>query len=389
MSKRLEFPKGFFWGAASASYQVEGNIYNTDWAFEARNKKRVPVADSGPDHFNRYEEDFDIAKSLGHNCHRFSIEWSRIEPAEGEFSIDGIRHYEKVLRALKKRNLEPFVTLWHFTLPQWLSEKGGTAHPKFPEYFSRYAAFVSSNLADYCTHWATINEPLIVSGMGYLSGNWPPHKKHRYLQMYIVIKNLIKAHKLAYEEIKQHDFVSDVGIVKHQIYFHNESKNPINFIKEKLGTYFWNYYFLNKVHNHCDSIGLNYYQHKGYGDKNIYKKNDMHWELYPSGIYHVLKQLKKYNKPVFISEAGIADHSDMYREQYVKDLITNIHHAISDGVPVKGYMYWSLTDNYEWAHGYKERFGLVEIDYETKERHIRESAYAIKEIYKNNYLEIK
>lgn len=389
MSKYLEFPKGFFWGAASASYQVEGNIYNNDWAFEARNKKRVPVADSGPDHYNRYEEDFDIAKSLGHNCHRFSIEWSRIEPAEGEFSFDALRHYEKVLQALKKRKLEPFVTLWHFTLPQWLSEKGGMAHPKFPEFFARYAAFISANLGNYCTHWATINEPNVVSGQGYISGNWPPHKKYRYLKLIGVLNNLAKAHILAYEEIKKHDFVSDVGIVKHNIYFHNEGINPFNWLRAKLNDWFWNYRLLNKIHYHCDSIGLNYYNHAGYGDKNIYKKTDMGWDIFPEGIYHTLLGLKKYNKPVFVAEAGIADEQDMYREQYIKDLVFWMHQAISDGVSLKGYMYWSMTDNFEWALGYSKRFGLVEINYETKERHIRESAYALKEIAEANALNIK
>lgn len=389
MSQRLEFPKGFFWGAASASYQVEGNIYNNDWAFEARTSERVPVADSGPDHYNRYEEDFDIAKSLGHNAHRFSIEWSRIEPAEGEFSFDAIRHYEKVLRALKKRNLEPFVTLWHFTLPQWLYEKGGIENPRFPEFFARYAAFVSSNLADHCIHWATINEPVVLAAEGYLIAKWPPFKKHRYIKIFKVLNNLAKAHILAYEEIKKHDFVSDVGIVKDNIYFHYEGGNPLNLIKVKIMNWFWNNYFLNKVHNHCDSIGLNYYHHKGFGDKTIYKKNDMGWDLKPEGIYHMLVDLKKYDKPVFVAEAGIADHLDMYREEYVRNLIFWMHQAISDGVSLKGYMYWSLTDNFEWASGYSKRFGLVEIDYETKERHIRESAHNLKEIYQENALTIK
>ena len=389
MSKHLEFPKGFFWGAASASYQVEGNIYNNDWAFEARNSKRVPEADSGPDHFNRYEEDFDIAKSLSHNCHRFSIEWSRIEPHEGEFSIDAVRHYQKVLSALHKRKLEPFVTLWHFTLPQWLAEKGGTSHPKFPEYFSRYASFIASNLGEHCTHWATMNEPNIVTGQGYLSGEWPPHKKHRYFTALGVLNNLAKAHILAYHEIKKHDFVSDVGVVKHNIYFHSEGGNPFNWLKAKFANMFWNHYFLRKVYNHCDSIGLNYYQHAGFGDQNIYKKSDMDWDIFPMGIYHVLIGLKKYNKPVFIAEAGIADEKEEYRAQYIKDLVFWMHQAISDGVSLKGYMYWSMTDNFEWAYGYDKRFGLVEIDYVTKIRSVRESAITLKTIAENNALDIE
>jgi beta-glucosidase len=389
MSKYLEFPQGFFWGAATSSYQVEGNIYNNDWAFEARTSKKVPEADSGPDHFNRYEEDFDIAKSLGHNCHRFSIEWSRIEPKEGEFSFEAIQHYKEVLEALNKRNLEPFVTLWHFTLPEWLYEKGGMASEKFPEYFAKYCAFVVSNLHELCNHWATINEPCVVVSMGYSHGAWPPFQKGSFLKAGKVLNNLAKAHNLAYKQIKQNDFFSDVGIVKHNLYFHSENKNPLNILKAELSDYFWNHYFLKKIENHCDSIGLNYYQHVGFGDKKEYKQTDMGWDIYPEGIYPVLVDLKKYNKPVFVAEAGIADHQDIHRAKYIKDLVYGMYKALSDGVALKGYMYWSLLDNFEWAEGYEKKFGLVEINYKTKERHVRESAKVFKEICQKNALIIE
>jgi beta-glucosidase len=385
MEQKLEFPKGFYWGAASASYQVEGNIYNTDWAYEAATTQRVPVADSGPDHWNRYKEDFDIAQSLGHNATRISIEWSRIEPQEGDFDIEAIRHYENVLREIKKRGMEPFVTLWHFTIPEWLYLKGGLENKDFPEYFEKYASYVMKNLSKHCSHWATINEPEVLISNGWVRGNWPPFKKVRFWSEMKVTNNVAKAHIKAYLAMKKIDLNSEVGIVKDNIYFH-ANKNPFNKITAYFVRKYWNFRFLNKIKNHFDSIGLNYYFHKGLGDKKNYKKNDMGWDIFPEGIFHTLVELKRYNKPVFVAEAGIADRDDIYRGQYIKDLVYWVHRAISSGVPVKGFMYWSLTDNFEWAKGYDQRFGLIEIDYETKERKIRNSAFVYKKICENNSL---
>lgn len=387
MHMKLVFPKGFFWGAASAAYQVEGGIDNTDWAYEARSSKKVPPTDSGPDHFNRYEEDFDIAKSLGHNAHRFSIEWARIEPEEGEFSVDAIRHYKHVIKALKARGLTPFVTLWHFTLPKWLYVQGGAASPEFPIYFARYASHVARELGADVEHWVTMNEPEIFAYNGWFEGTWPPFVRHNIFQTWKVFNNLATAHIEAYKQIKEHDLNAEVGIVKDNMYFH-ANWNPINKLVALIAQRVWNLHFINKVAQHIDTIGLNYYFHKHFGNNDVHKKSDMGWDLYPDGLYHTLMELKQYGKPVFVSEAGIADHLDMYRGEYIRGLVHATYRAIDDGVPVKGFMYWSLTDNFEWAEGYEKRFGLVAIDYETKERHIRDSAYVYKEICSTNAITI-
>jgi beta-glucosidase len=385
---KLSFPKGFFWGAASASYQVEGGIDNTDWAYEARTSKKVPIADSGPDHYNRFEEDFDLAKKLGHNAHRFSLEWARIEPAEGEFSAEAIRHYKQVIRALKARGITPFVTLWHFTLPKWLYVKGGAEAKDFPEHFAKYAAYVAEHLGSDVEHWVTMNEPVVFTGGGWLRGQWPPFKRGRIDLVLRVLNNLAKAHNAAYIRMKEKDLTGEVGVVKNNIYFHATNKNPLNRLKARIMQYCWNFYFLNKVVAHTDTIGLNYYFHSPFGPKPVCKKSDMNWDLYPEGLYHVLMELKQYKKPVFIAEAGIADERDVYRAEYIHDLVYWTHRAIDDGVPVKGFMYWSLTDNFEWALGYDKRFGLIAIDYKTKKRTVRNSAYAYKEICLNNAVDI-
>lgn len=388
MKKILDFPDGFFWGAATASFQVEGHIDNTDWSKAGKDGK-VPLADSGPDHYNRFESDFDLIKKLDHNCHRFSIEWARIEPEEGKFSKEAVEHYEKVFQALKKRKITPFVTLWHFTLPIWLSEKGGVGNKKFPEYFSRYCQFIVENFKGHCVHWATINEPNVFASNGWVRGVWPPFKKNSFIKIFFILKQLKKAHIEAYKKIKSVDLIAEVGIVKNNMYIH-ASKNPFHLLTSNIFRWWWNFYFLNQIKYYVDSIGLNYYFHYHFGcRRTVREKSDMGWEIYPEGIYYTLMELKRYEKPIFIAEAGIADEKDQYRSQYIKDLVYWIHRAISDGVDIKGFMYWSLMDNFEWAFGYEKRFGLIEIDYKDKKRKIRPSAYEYKKICQNNALEIK
>lgn len=382
--QKFEFPKDFFWGAAAASYQVEGGIENNDWAKAARDGF-VPVAGTGADHYNRYEEDFDIAKSLGHNSHRLSVEWSRIEPTEGYFDEKEIEHYKKVIEALNARGLTPFITLWHFTLPDWFVAKGGFTKRKNVEYFTKYCTRVVSSLKDHSAQWATFNEPMVYASNGWVRGSWPPFKFGHFGSMIKVADNLAKAHKEAYDAIKKEDPDADVGIVKDNIYFHSDKK-PWNIVRAKFLNWFWNHRFLNKIDNHCDNIGLNYYFHSYYGNSSNYPKSDMGWELYPEGLYHMLMDLKRYDKPVFVAEAGIADEKDNNRAWYIKELVYNMHKAIEDGVDLRGYMYWSLLDNYEWAFGYQKRFGLVEVNFETKERKIRDSAYEYRKICQSNTL---
>jgi beta-glucosidase len=403
------FPKDFYWGAATASYQVEGGIENVDWAKAAR-EGRVPPCGIACDHYNRYEEDFDIAKSLGHNAHRLSIEWARIEPEEGKFDEAAIRHYRAVLTALRVRDIRPFVTLWHFTLPLWFSEKGGLERKDSPEIFARYCAYVVSKLGDLCTDFSTMNEPPVFSSNGWLRGSWPPFKRFALIDaisitnsgktfeskakkglnpifLYLKVQhNLARAHNRAYEEIKKVSPETDVSIVEHVILFH-ANWNPINKLIAFVSNYFWTYRFMHRVYKKCDSIGLNYYFHRKFGDKETYVKTDMDWDIYPEGIEDTLMMLSRYKKPLFVSESGIADARDIYRGDYIKRQVKAMQRAMERGADVRGHMYWSLLDNYEWALGFEKRFGLVEIDYKTLKRKIRPSAYIYKEICVHNAVE--
>ncbi len=401
-----KFPDGFYWGAATASYQVEGGIDNCDWAKAAR-EERVPVCGQACDHYHRYETDFDIAKSLGHTAHRFSIEWARIEPEEGKFNQEAVAHYRNVLLALHARDIKPFVTLWHFTLPLWFSESGGFERADSPEIFARYCAFVVKELGDLCEHFSTQNEPNVVGSNGWLRGTWPPFKRFaltdlvsitnsgksyeprsqrgfKPLFLYMrVMKNLALSHNAAYIAIKKVSPNIEVSVVKHTIVF-DSNWNPVNKLKAAIANYAWTRIYMSRVKKHVDSIGLNYYFYTKFGDKRRWRKTDMDWNFAPEHIYDALKMLSVYKVPLFVSEAGIADADDSGRAEYIQKQVQATWQAIQDGIDVRGHMYWSLLDNYEWALGFEKRFGLVEIDYNTLERRIRPSAYVYKDICQHN-----
>ena len=404
-TKKREFPEGFYWGAATASYQIEGGIENCDWAQAARDGK-VPACGLACDHYNRFESDFDIAKELGHTCHRISVEWARIEPEEGKFNEEAIEHYRQVLAALRERRLKPFVTLWHFTLPQWFADRGGFENKDSPEIFARYCAHVAKKLGNDCRHFATMNEPLVFVSNGWRRGSWPPFKcwpgmgllkgvpGHRNFEgqeisvgnifrYFKVVSNLVRAHNKAYDAINKVAFGTEVGLV-HQVILFHANGNPFNKFLAWLLNGHWTHSFIRRVYKKCDSIGVNYYLHKKFGDTKTYAKTDMGWDVYPEGLCNALLMLKRYKRPLWVSEAGVADEDDDMRADYIKRLIHCMHVAIEKGADVRGFTYWSLLDNYEWAHGFEKRFGLVAIDYETLERTVRPSAYIYKEICQNN-----
>jgi len=387
MSKTLKFPKKFLWGSATAAYQVEGGIENCDWAQEF-------PAGRACDHYNKYKEDFDLLEELNQDIYRLSLEWSRIEPEPGKFNQEEIEHYRKVLEDLKSRDITTMVSLHHITSPLWLAEEGNWTNSKVPFYFSRFAQRVFQELDDLVDYWITINEPLVYASLGYLTGEWVPQKKS-VLSMLKVIRNELTAHKKIYDNFHKENSEVKVGIAKHNSYTEPYPSwlKLLNKISVAVKKYFWNRWFLNRIDNHMDFIGLNYYFHEKVKfpfrvDNENEKTTDMGWEIYPEGIYHVLKELKKYDKPVFITENGLADAEDQHRKEFIKNHLRWVHKAIEEGVDVRGYLHWSLMDNFEWADGYDPRFGLVEIDYDSLERKVRDSARYYAQIAKNNQLEL-
>lgn len=415
-NKKIKFPEGFLWGAATSAHQVEGNT-NNDWTrWEKENAERLAkeaktywqpwqqekfpemfdkdnyVSGIACDHYNRYEEDFEIAKSLGHNAHRLSIEWSRIEPEEGKFDEKEIEHYRKVIRALRSHNIEPFVTLWHWTEPIWFEELGGWISKKSADYFLRYVEKMVLSLGEDVNFWIVVNEPNVHMGFGYLTGAQPPGRKNiiAFLRAYF---HLLKAYKKSYKLIHHLDKNAKVGLAHSYMIYDIRIWKPINKIIEKTIKYFSNY-FVNKSKDLKDFIGCNYYTVLSVplNKKTKFTEGttDLGWEIYPKGIYEVLKQLKKYNLPVYVTENGLADANDTKREKFIKEHLLWTHRATQEGVNVQGYFYWSLLDNFEFpeVRGFWPRFGLVEINYKTLERKIRPSSWEYAKICKNNELEV-
>ncbi len=403
------FPKHFYWGAATSAHQVEGGMRNdwTSWEKENANrlaeraKQKVfpdyilknyssPFAEknyiSGKacDHYHCYEEDFDIAKSLGHNTHRFSIEWSRIEPEEGKFDEKEIEHYRQVIAALRARGMEPFVTLWHWTLPLWVRDKGGVLAKDFPRWFERYVRRMAEEFKNGVKFWITTNEPEIYALNSYYRGLWPPQKRG-LTSFFRVTYALNLAHQRAYRTLKNASVGAQVGVAVNQSYFESAGGIVNNMLKWG-ADHVWNGRFLWHVKGELDFIGCNYYFHNriNYGfNKNANKVvSDMNCEVYPEGLYHVLLGLNKFHKPVYITENGIADTKDSMRAEFIREHVRWMKKAMEEGVDVRGYFYWSLLDNFEWDKGFWPRFGLVEIDYKTMERKVRESAWEYAKIIK-------
>ena len=417
MKQTLQFPDGFLWGAATSSHQVEGDNHN-DWSeWELKNAIRLAqksksdfahnphwknfqseavspanyISGIACNHYHRYEEDFDLAQSLSHTAHRFSIEWSRIEPEEGVFDKKEIEHYRDVIRAIKARGMTPFVTLWHWTLPVWLAEKGGFKNSQFPFYFQRYTEKIIEALGNEVVFWITLNEPGVVASHAYWKGTWPPQKKS-FFACISTLRVLIKAHRQAYTTIKKISPHAQVGIATHQVAFEVAHPTLYNKFLRTIAHYFWNEWFLNKIIRHQDFIGLNFYN-RNVIDNGFYKnpnkqQTDFGWEFSPESIHQALIELQPYNKPIYITENGIADASDILRQQFIPRTLAAVHSAIDDGVDIRGYLYWSLLDNFEWDKGFWPRFGLIAIDYATQKRTPRPSALAYAEVCKKNALEV-
>lgn len=372
MNKVLKFPKNFLWGSATSAYQVEGGIENCDWS-------KVYPARKACDHYHLYEKDFDLLKKLNQNAFRLSIEWSRIEPEQGKFNKKEIGHYRKVLLALKKRKIKSVVTLWHFTNPLWLAKIGGWSNKQAIDYFARYAEVIVEelgNLIDFCV---IFNEPLVYALGSYLRGVWPPKRKNPSLFLK-VIKNQIVGHKKISKIFRHRNPKIKIGIAKNNGYFEPfNQKSILDKFSCFLARYSWNEYFLNKIKNHLDFIGLNYYFHRKikfpFQNRNENKLvSDVGREIYPEGIYYCLKQLERYRKPIYITENGIADAKDKLRKDFLKEHLYWVHKAIEEGMDVGGYFHWSLMDNFEWEKGLEPRFGLIDIDYRTLARKVRPSA---------------
>jgi beta-glucosidase len=404
----IQFPKDFLWGAATSAYQVEGDNVHADWW---RWEKEIGKENSGLAcrHYDLYASDFELAKGLGHNAHRLSVEWSRIEPEEGKFSELALKHYVDVILALRARKIEPVVTLHHFTNPGWLADSGGWENKKSVTSFLRYSEFMVRALARHVRYWITLNEPTIYFSHAYIFGVWPPQKKSLWKAR--TVKNrLAEAHIKTYRLIHKiyralNLSKPSVSIAQHMQAFVPCAPSVKNRLAAFLRHKWFNLGLIDRFvrHQALDFIGLNYYSRQlveleKWGLRNLaadvcknnhhpVEKNSLGWDIYPEGLYDLLLKLKKYNLPVMITENGVCVSDDAMRWEYIASHLRSVHKAMEKGILVTGYLYWSLLDNFEWDKGFAPRFGLIDMDYKTQQRTVRESAVKFSKVCKTGILE--
>ncbi len=416
MAGSLEFPENFLFGTATSSHQIEGgNVYNDWYYWELKNK--LPKAGMACNSWRLYGKDIGLMAKLGYNAYRFSVEWSRIQPEIGEWRSEAVKTYVDMLKKLHEHSIEPLVTLHHFTNPIWFIKRGGWEREENIDYFAQFVEKIVEELKEYVRIWITVNEPAVLAYMGWGSGEYPPFKRDAFLY-FKVLKHLLMAHAEAYKIIKNADKKFQVGLAKHFTIFQpaknyfldklaadtaNGSFNltvvealekgvlPGVFIKKKYkeirGAYdFWgvNYYTRHIIRfNPLKIMSLFAESLDGRGDE----VTDMGWDIYPQGLYEVLIFLKKYKKPIIITENGIATRDDDQRICFIVRHLYEVWRALKENVDVRGYMYWSFIDNYEWTSGFKPRFGLVEVDYVSFERKPRKSAFFYGKIAMNKQIE--
>ncbi|MDY6778500.1 MAG: family 1 glycosylhydrolase [Candidatus Nanohaloarchaea archaeon] len=393
----------FLWGAATAAHQVEGGNEN-DWTrWEEKYAEQlaatapeaycdVPVWDEiaekatdpdnyrsgrAVDHWNRYEEDIEHLDELGLDAYRFSIEWSRVQPSPGSFDEDAIQHYQDLIQELQEHDIEPIVTLWHFTNPQWFVDKGGWRQEDAPQQFQDYVDRMVDEFGDDVSYWVTLNEPVGYVYHTYWKDSWLD-RETGLVPTYRASKNVIEAHKTAYSTIKDSHPDAQVGTANNITYFEPYDDSPVNRAFTWLFEQLERGIFLRQTLEHQDFIGVNYYLHRQvdyrFRNDDSRDESDMGWDLSPEGFGQVLHQLAAYDRPILVTEHGVADMDDTKRAEYIEESIDELRDAIKDGVDVRGYLHWSLLDNFEWDKGRWPRFGLIEVDYDTLERRVRDSA---------------
>ena len=401
----VRFPKNFQWGSSTASYQIEGdNVDSYLWHDEQQGKFWVNdpriTAPSGKaiDHYRLYREDVDLIADLGHQAYRMSLEWSRIEPREGEWNTEAVAFYIDLLERLNAHGIKPFVTLTHISYPHWLEQQGGLGKGENLHFIERYAEYIVPKIAHLVHGWNVLNE--------FNGGRNPQDTPNKFA--------LLRAHARGYHVIKRHSnapvstahafihwfprhyhdpldrFMTDyIDFMTNEFFFHairtGELVCPFadaQFDAEVKGSAdFWaiNTYTRHMVDGRSASLEGPRFRHKHI--KMIPMDNFYLEEMYPEGMIANLERLK--DKPVYITENGCAADDDRFRIVYIALHLSALQEAIERGVDVRGYFYWSTFDNYEW-YSFVPRFGLVHVDLETYQRTPKPSAYFFRDIIQNS-----
>ncbi|MDG5788331.1 GH1 family beta-glucosidase [Evansella sp. AB-P1] len=444
----IQFPTEMKWGVATASYQIEGAV-NEDgrglsiWDTFSHTPGKVLNGDNGDiacDSYHRYEEDIALLKDLGVDVYRFSIAWPRIYPqGTGDVNEKGLAFYHKFVDTLLENGIEPICTLYHWDLPQALQDEGGWNNRSTIDAFVEYAETMFREFKGKINYWITLNEPWCTSFLSnYLGVHAPGYND---LQLAVnVSHHLLLAHGRAVQKFRELNIEGEIGYAPNTTWIdpYSNKTEDIQACQREIGWYiewfmdpvfkgkypeFLVEWFKNKgvklpinegdlevIKQPIDFIGINYYSghvgryKEGEGLFHLemidlgYERTDIDWPIYPDGFYHVLTHItERYGKvPIYITENGSCYNEepvhgrvkDNNRIKYLQQHLTSLHRAIQSGVNIKGYISWSLMDNFEWAEGYSKRFGLVFINFRTLERIKKDSFYWYKKTIENKWFDL-
>lgn len=414
MSAARRLPDDFLLGCATAAHQVEGWLDN-DWARMERERPELikdgSVSGIACDHHARFREDLQTLAAMHHSAHRFSVEWSRVEPREGAVDGAALRHYRDVVDSCRALGIEPVVTLHHFTLPTWLADRGGVRAPEAPRLFARFAALCAEALGDGVRWWITINEPAVLAVFGYLYGEWPPLERSMD-HCLAALGGLARMHAAAASAL--HRVAAErsrpalVSIAHHERPMRPlDPRSALDAAATVIPNAVFNRWFLRAcrsgrllppvgagqviagLRGSLDYLGLNFYCEErvrfnirrpaGLFAENVVPPglptSTFGWPIDAPALRAALERLwTEFRLPLLITENGVADEDDELRAGFIIDHLGAVCDALSAGVDVRGYLHWSSMDNFEWAQGYSQRFGLIAVDRETMERTPKPSA---------------
>jgi beta-glucosidase len=375
----ISFPEGFLWGTATAAHQIEGGNVNNDWWAMEHDPTSgcADVSGDACDSFNRYPEDIALVKSLGLGAYRFSLEWSRIEPEEGEFSKVALDHYRRMCAECHEQGVLPVVTFHHFTHPRWLADAGTWEALHAPDRFARYCERVTEHLGDVIGMACTLNEPNVVATMGWRMGLFPPRVRDRSRRD-VVNAAMVSAHRKGVEAIRSGpgDFPVGLTVSMTDYQLQPGGEEWLERLRRPAEDV-----FLEALEGD-DFIGVQTYTRMRVGPEGALANEDgvgstqMGYEFWPEALGATIRRATEVTGglPVYVTENGIGTADDSLRIEYVTRALAGVRECLDDGIDVRGYFYWSLLDNFEWVLGYMPTFGLIECDRETFERQPKPSA---------------
>lgn len=420
----LSFPPDFLWGVSTAAFQYEGGGGASQWhEWERQGRIRSGhCRGAACDWWRDPSADLEACRALGLNAIRISIEWSRIEPAPKQIDRSALDLYRSLLQSLQNLHLRPFITLHHFTHPQWFEDEGGFLSEGAVENFADFTTLAASNFSDLCCDWVTFNEPNVYAVFGYLFGEFPPARRTGLRECSLVLRNMHRAHAVAYDRIHAIQKDASVGLTTNWVQFQAATPSAADRLLSHTYDSFFNRSSLSLLHSgelpfpfgtlapdspeivdRLDFIGLNVYNRlhvrSGFNEKflrtgGVFVPPDVpqgdrgvdlpYGEAFPDAVLDAVKEYSSLEVPIYVLENGVPDRTDRIRPWVLVQTVRKLSVLSHAGYDIRGYFHWSLVDNFEWNEGWHLRFGLYELDPATQVRKPRPSADIYRDIIRNH-----